>query len=675
MMKRVAPFLLAGVLLGALLGLMTAGVAGSIPAMPAAETPVGCSTGELIAAINAANGTVLTDTLVLAGGCTYTLTAVDNQGVGPNGLPLISSAIVISGNGATIARDPAAPAMRLLQVGPTGDLTLHDLTLRGGLLAIDQLRGGAIYNQGQLAVHNAMLTGNSSADWDGGALGLAPSSHTLISDTVVMSNTADVDGGGFFAELNGDGVGAEVIVQSSTFMGNVAVRGGAYFADGTVLMVADSQFLENRAFLGGAGYQLNGTIVMTDVTFAGNLTGDGGGGGAVNGDGDVTRISNGIFSATGGDFGGAFLLTENSVYSLTNVAVVSNTADFGGAFSNFDSSLWLVNSIVWSNTVAVQNPVIDNFGLTNYIGHSIIQGSGGSGAGWDDSLGTDGGGNLDADPQFLRAPDPAAGDYGDFHIPADSPAVDAGTNDPPGLIVLPAADLDGQPRRENVPATPDTGTGSPPLVDMGPYEVQNAAPLARPDDYAVLEDQVLLVDVAAEGLLANDEDPDGDPLTAVLVTGPSSGTLDLNDDGTFRYAPAAEVSGVDHFFYRATDGAEFSAPMTVTVVITAVNDVPVAVPDSYEGVPDAPLLVAAPGVLANDRDPDGPQLQAVLIEDVNEGQLTLAPDGSFVYTPTAGFGGIAIFQYAIDDGLVQSDPAVVTITYSRALYLPFVVKP
>ena len=45
--------------------------------------------------------------------------------------------------------------------------------------------------------------------------------------------------------------------------------------------------------------------------------------------------------------------------------------------------------------------------------------------------------------------------------------------------------------------------------------------------------------MAAPGVLANDTDPDGDPLTAVLVTGPSHGTLTLNANGSFTYTPAA----------------------------------------------------------------------------------------------------------------------------------------
>ena len=55
-------------------------------------------------------------------------------------------------------------------------------------------------------------------------------------------------------------------------------------------------------------------------------------------------------------------------------------------------------------------------------------------------------------------------------------------------------------------------------------------------------------------MLANDTDADGDPLTAVLVTGPSHGTLTLNANGSFTYTPAANYNGTDTFTYRANDG-------------------------------------------------------------------------------------------------------------------------
>src|SRR5439155_26212835 len=72
------------------------------------------------------------------------------------------------------------------------------------------------------------------------------------------------------------------------------------------------------------------------------------------------------------------------------------------------------------------------------------------------------------------------------------------------------------------------------------------------DNYTTPEDTTL--PVTAPGVLANDTDVDGDPLTAILVTGPAHGTLNLNNDGSFTYTPALNYNGPDSFTYKANDG-------------------------------------------------------------------------------------------------------------------------
>ena len=66
--------------------------------------------------------------------------------------------------------------------------------------------------------------------------------------------------------------------------------------------------------------------------------------------------------------------------------------------------------------------------------------------------------------------------------------------------------------------------------------------------------------VPAPGVLGNDSDPDSEPLTAVLVTGPGHGTLTLNANGSFTYTPAANYTGPDSFTYRASDGTPHLEP-------------------------------------------------------------------------------------------------------------------
>lgn len=100
----------------------------------------------------------------------------------------------------------------------------------------------------------------------------------------------------------------------------------------------------------------------------------------------------------------------------------------------------------------------------------------------------------------------------------------------------------------------------------------NDAPAAVDDAYTVGEGETL--SVAAPGVLDNDTDVDGDPLTASVVTQPSSGTLNLNEDGSFLYTPSDGFSGEDAFTYEASDG-EASDRATVAITVEpAVEDPP-----------------------------------------------------------------------------------------------------
>ncbi len=188
----------------------------------------------------------------------------------------------------------------------------------------------------------------------------------------------------------------------------------------------------------------------------------------------------------------------------------------------------------------------------------------------------------------------------------------------------------------------------------------NDAPVAAVDSYSKDEDSVLTV--AAPGVLANDTDVDGDSLTAALVSGPAHGTLTLNADGSFQYTPDANFNGADAFTYKASDGTLDSSPVTVTIVVNAVNDAPVAADDAYSTDEDTPLIVAAPGILDNDTDVEGDALSAILVAGPSHGTLRLNADGSFTYVPAANYNGADSFTYQVNDGQADSNVATVALT-------------
>jgi autotransporter-associated beta strand protein/VCBS repeat-containing protein len=174
-------------------------------------------------------------------------------------------------------------------------------------------------------------------------------------------------------------------------------------------------------------------------------------------------------------------------------------------------------------------------------------------------------------------------------------------------------------------------------------DVDHVVPIAVADDYTVAEDTQLYV--PAPGVLVNDSDGDGETIWASLfMYGPEHGTLTFNGDGSFTYTPFANYSGSDTFLYQANDG-NVSDPVAVTFTVTAVDDAPHGVDDTYYVNVDGTLTVAAPGVLGNDSDVEGDAVHAVRLMTTESGSLNLAPNGSFVYHPLLGFHGVDHFVY------------------------------
>jgi hypothetical protein len=200
-------------------------------------------------------------------------------------------------------------------------------------------------------------------------------------------------------------------------------------------------------------------------------------------------------------------------------------------------------------------------------------------------------------------------------------------------------------------------------VQISVVAANPSAPVGNPDRYTLPQGGVLAA-VSNFGVLADDTDPDGDPLTAALVFGPANGKLTLNSAGAFTYTPNASFSGIDSFTYTASDGTNTSAATTVTLVVEANNfSAPIAKNDAYSLSENGSLSVsAATGVLANDSDPDGNPLTVSLVAGANRGTLTLNANGSLTYVPFPGFSGTDSFTYVARDGLFDSNVATVTLT-------------
>lgn len=187
----------------------------------------------------------------------------------------------------------------------------------------------------------------------------------------------------------------------------------------------------------------------------------------------------------------------------------------------------------------------------------------------------------------------------------------------------------------------------------------NDAPDAVNDTENTDQDTAINISV-----LANDTDVEGDSFTVTAVTQGTNGTVVIEADNTITYTPDSAFSGSDSFTYTVTDEHGASSIGTVNVGVAFVNLAPEAVADAYTVAEDGTLdtvALALPGVLANDSDPNGDPLTVSLQVDVSNGTLNLNADGSFIYTPNAGFNGADSFTYEVQDGNGGSDTAVVNL--------------
>ena len=266
----------------------------------AAVFDVGCNAdpaarvAALIAAFSAANATPEQDTITLAAGCVYTLTQVNNTGNGQlsdndgiaNGLPQITTSMVIIGNGARIERSAAAdtPAFRFFSVMSGATLRIDRLTLRNGLATLpadifQTVEGGAIrvvYSHLELTnsvIESNMARGSAlsfpnthkALPADAGGIGLRGSGTTArIVGTSIISNTAIGGDNGTYSS-GGDAVGAGITVQggslqliNSTLSGNQARVGRG---------IAGS----SKAIAGGGGiFYGAATVQLMSVTITNN---------------------------------------------------------------------------------------------------------------------------------------------------------------------------------------------------------------------------------------------------------------------------------------------------------------------------------------------------------------------------------------------------------------------
>jgi hypothetical protein len=148
-------------------------------------------------------------------------------------------------------------------------------------------------------------------------------------------------------------------------------------------------------------------------------------------------------------------------------------------------------------------------------------------------------------------------------------------------------------------------------------DVYNNAPYAYDASFSVLHDRELVGQLYGY-------DPDGDAISAQLVSGPTNGSLTFHPDGTFTYTPNTHYVGPDSFTYSWSDG--LTSGNAATVVIDVYNNAPYAYDASFSMLHDRDLVGQLYGY-----DPDGDAITAQLVSGPTNGRKAVSPIGTFRY--------------------------------------------
>jgi hypothetical protein len=180
--------------------------------------------------------------------------------------------------------------------------------------------------------------------------------------------------------------------------------------------------------------------------------------------------------------------------------------------------------------------------------------------------------------------------------------------------------------------------------------VINLAPLATPLSVSTAEDT--LVPIILSG-----SDPGGDPLTCAVVAPPANGTL-KGVEPELIYTPNPDFNGTDSFSYIVNDGELNSRSAVVSITVSSVNDPPVAYDQSSTAVAGESVALL---LKYSDVDGPGPYTLQVVTAPESGSVSAINPDGSILYTPDPGFTGTDRFEWAVNDGLVDSAEATATV--------------
>ncbi len=219
----------------------------------------------------------------------------------------------------------------------------------------------------------------------------------------------------------------------------------------------------------------------------------------------------------------------------------------------------------------------------------------------------------------------------------------------------------------NCTANVTSTTLDPGAFDNETYELTqlHLAPVAVNDAETLDEDS----GASTIYVLKNDTDAENDDITIIEVTQPNNGTVIITEAGkNLTFEPDVDWNGINIFNYTIMDALGGKDMATVTITVLSVDDVSIAVNDTYSVAEDSGATTL--DVLANDYDGDGDAITISTAIQPANGTISIATNGlSIDYTPNADFFGTDSFTYNVSSGI---EPATVTVTVTPVNDVPVI---
>ncbi len=551
------------------------------------------------------------DAALVAGGGPHTFACGAPTTITTSTTKVITKDVILDGDGyVTIS---GGSAHRVLEMTPSVSLELRNMTISNGYVA----------------------NGHG-----GGILNAAGATVTIVDSTISNNRTHGYwSNGAGIHNMTGALTITRSVIDSNLASGNYSSGGGVDNWAGT-LVVTDSTISNNQVWGDGGGIRnYYGSASIVGSTIVGNRASSEGGG-VSNREGPVTVV-NSTISGNSAYFGGGLHHYYGGDLTVRYSTITANYAPRGGGIMYFGTRghVTVGTSIVAKNGGHYGG--VDCEGVITSAGHNVV-GDSVTGCSFATAPGdVVGSATAPIDPMLT-----GLGDFGGLTLTHGVAAASVAVN------LVPLADC---------AATDQRGVARPFGLgcDAGAFELEytDLPPVA--DDQTVTTPEDAPIDIQLTG-----SDPDGSLAMMTIETEPEHGTLEADYlPAPVTYTPDPDWNGIDTFtFTVGDDGGLTSEPATVTIIVTQVNDPPVANDDSATVAEDSSVAI---DVLANDIDVDGDALGFGGDTLPSHGTLSFVSDTTgfigYLYQPEPNYCGEDSFTYYLTDVSADSNIATVWI--------------